>query len=164
MTRLSEEAKLVIINKVLRNNGKKTLEIAHANNIGHSTLKKWVKNFISAEKISDNQKTAVESLLTRAERFKHLQATFGQEHVTVGAYCRQNGLHPHQLTQWEADFMTTPIHPKKHQSNTELKKLRAENKQLKHTIACKDKVLAETVALLILKKKAAQIWGESEED
>ena len=60
--------------------------------------------------------------------------------------------------------MTTPIHPKKHQSNTELKKLRAENKQLKHTIARKDKVLAETVALLILKKKAAQIWGESEED
>ena len=28
----------------------------------------------------------------------------------------------------------------------------------------KDKVLAETVALLVLKKKATQIWGESEED
>jgi transposase-like protein len=59
MTRLSEEAKLVIINKVLRNNGKRTLEIAHTNNIGHSTLKKWVKDFTSAEKISDNQKNSV---------------------------------------------------------------------------------------------------------
>ena len=92
MRRLSEEAKLFIINKVLRNNGKKILEIEHANNIGHSTLKKWVKNFKSAEKISDNQKTAAESLLTRAERVKQLQATFGQEYVMVGAYCRQNGL------------------------------------------------------------------------
>jgi transposase len=79
----------------------------------------------------------------------------------VGAYCRQNGLHPHQLAQWEADFMTTPIHPKKHQSNAELKKLRAENKQLKHTIARKDKVLAETVALLILKKKQPKFGGKA---
>lgn len=164
MTRLSEEAKLILIDKVLRNNGKKTLEIAHANNVGHSTLKKWVKDFTLAGKNSDNQKTAVGSLLTRAERFKHLQATFGQEHVMVGTYCRQNGLHPHQLTQWEADFMTTPIHPKKHPSSAELKALRAENKQLKHMIVRKDKVLAETVALLVLKKKAAQIWGEGEED
>ena len=82
----------------------------------------------------------------------------------AGAYCRQHGLHPHQLTQWEADFMTTPIHPKKHASNAELKVLRTENKQLKQMIVRKDKVLAETVALLVLKKKAAQIWGESEED
>ncbi|HEV2523534.1 MAG TPA: transposase [Gammaproteobacteria bacterium] len=164
MRRLSKEAKLAIINKVLCNNGQTTLEIAHANNVGHSTLKKWVKNFTSAEKIIDNQGTAAESLITRAERFKHLQATFGQESVIVGIYCRKNGLYPHQLTQWEADFMTTPIHSKKHQSSAELKVLRAENKQLKHMIVRKDKVLAETVALLVLKKKAAQIWGESQED
>ena len=161
MTRLSEEAKLIIINKVLRNNGQTTLEIARTNNIGHSTLKKWVKDFTSTEKVLNNQNI---SPITLTERFKHLQATFGQESAMVGAYCRQNGLYPHQLTQWEADFMTTPIHPKKHQSDAELKALRAENKQLKQMMLRKDKVLAETVALLVLKKKAAQIWGESEED
>ena len=82
----------------------------------------------------------------------------------VGAYCCQHGLYPHQLTQWEADFMTITVQPEKHQTHTELKELRAENKALKHIILRKDKVLAEAVALLVLKKKAAQIWGESEED
>ncbi len=82
----------------------------------------------------------------------------------VGAYCRKHGLYPHQLTQWEADFMTSSTDPKNQQLTAELKKLRAENKALKQVVVRKDKVLAETVALLILKKKATQIWGELEED
>jgi len=45
-----------------------------------------------------------------------------------------------------------------------LKELRAEIKMLKETILRKDKVLAEAVALLVLKKKAAQIWGVSGDD
>ena len=46
----------------------------------------------------------------------------------------------------------------------ELKELRAENKQLKQDIRRKDSALAEATALLILKKKAALIWGEIGDD
>lgn len=157
MIGISEEAKEIIIKKVISNNGQTIGEIALENNIGYSTLGRWVKCFKSANNIKGLEMTA-------EERFKHLEATFGQADVMVGAYCRKHGLYPHQLAQWKADFMTTTGQKKPHQLSSELKELRAENKVLKHIIVRKDKVLAETVALLVLKKKAAHIWGEGEED
>lgn len=164
MTHLSKTAKQEVIKKVLSGNGQTMTEIALAHNIGCSTLSKWVSRFKSENKVEVRQKSKSDLSTTQSERFKHLQATVGQEDVIVGAYCRKHGLYPHQLMQWEAEFMSKGSPSKNSQPNTEIKELRAENKALKQIIARKDKVLAETVALLILKKKAAQIWGESEED
>ena len=45
----------------------------------------------------------------------------------------------------------------------EIKKLKSENRQLRKELYRKEKALAETAALLTLKKKAAAIWGEEEE-
>jgi hypothetical protein len=42
--------------------------------------------------------------------------------------------------------------------------VREENRTLKKELRRKDKALAETTALLVLKKKAASIWGEPEDD
>ena len=164
MTYLSDEAKLVIIKKALSNNGQTMTEIARTNNIGCSTLSKWVQRYKSENNVEANKKDTTNLSTTLAERFKHLQATLGQDDVIVGAYCRKHGLYPHQLTQWEADFMTQNPSLKQSQLTSEFKALQAENKNLKQIILRKDKVLAETIALLVLKKKAAQIWEDSEED
>ena len=166
MIRLSHDAKQAIIKKVLSKNGQTVAEIAKENNIGLSTLGKWVKRCKAENSITcENESLAVDlSVSTLAGRFKHLQATFGQESGMVGAYCRKHGLYPHQLLQWEADFMKAPDHTKQPKNTTEVKELRAEIKALNQIIMRKDKVLAETVALLVLKKKAAHIWGEAEED
>jgi len=164
MTLLSEEAKQAIIRKVLSSNGQTITEIALANNIGRSTLSRWVKHFKSESKGETVQKNACDASTTLAERFKHLQSTVGQDDVTVGAYCRKHGLYSHQLAQWEEDFMNQKTPQKNQPQGTELKTLKAENKALKKLLLRKDKVLAEAVALLVLKKKATQIWGGSEED
>lgn len=160
MIAITEEAKQAIIKKVLSKNGQTLAEIALANNIGRSTLHRWVNCFKSEGK----NEAPTGAAISLSERFKHLQATLGQESSIVGAYCRKHGLYPHQLAQWETDFMTTSIQTHTQERSVELKELRAENKVLKRMIARKDKVLAETVALLILKKKAAHIWGEAEDD
>ncbi len=46
----------------------------------------------------------------------------------------------------------------------EMRALRQEVRTLKKELRRKDKALAETAALLVLKKKAAAIWGETEDD
>ncbi len=161
MTRISAEAKLSIVKKALSRSGQSINDIALENNVGLSTLSKWIRLFKLETSIEPAQTSKP---ATPAERFKHLQATNGQEHDKVSAYCRQHGLYPHQLTQWEADFMSQANKEKDTKTNVALKALRAENKALHRIIVRKDKVLAETVALLVLKKKAAQIWGEAEED
>ena len=44
------------------------------------------------------------------------------------------------------------------------KKDRKEIKELKQDLRRKEKALAETAALIVLRKKALAIWGEPEED
>ncbi len=44
------------------------------------------------------------------------------------------------------------------------KKIFAENKRLKKELAKKEKALAEMAALYTLKKKAEELWGDSEDD
>lgn len=152
--------KEAIIKKAL-NRGAQTLEeIALANNIGLSTLGRWLRDSRSSNQISAPK---AGELVDSGERYKHLKATFGQDDVMIGTYCRKHGLYPYQLAQWEIEFMTsTPVI--KVAPKVEIKALQTEIKGLKKIIMRKDKVLAETMALLILKKKAAQIWGENEDD
>ncbi len=158
---LEETAKEAIIKKALTRGDKSIAEIASANNISAVTLRRWVRDSKLSPKSGSKQ---VDGIIGSGDRFKHLKATFGQGGVVIGSYCRKHGLYPHQLTQWEAEFMTNSTPISKQQPNAEIKALQAEVSGLKKIILRKDKVLAETMALLILKKKATQIWGESEDD
>jgi transposase len=162
MRRLSEEAKEAIVKKAFSENGKKRIEIAKNYNIGFSTLEKWIRCYKDSGIISFKH-TESNKTLNALERFDHLQATYGLNDLEVGAYCRKRGIYSHQLQQWKAEFMSTNTEFKNQNQAIELKKLRLENKQLKQDLYRKDKALSETAALLILKKKAAQIWGDVED-
>ena len=91
-------------------------------------------------------------------------ATASLDETATGIYCRENGLYAIQLTQWKNAFMTKEPTIKKQDNLAELKALRLEVKQLKQDVKRKNSALAEATALLILKKKAALIWGEAEDD
>lgn len=93
------------------------------------------------------------TLLTRAEQLEHLLATSRLDDVKIGAYCREHGLYSFQLQQWKNEFMTNDNSQKKRETQSELKALRIENKLLKKDLLRKDRALAETTALLVLKKK-----------
>lgn len=162
MTKLSTELKAALVQKAL-NRGSATLEsIAKANNISKSSLSNWVIKFRSGElQIKDD---AIKlGYATAADRLSHLLNTVKLDEEALGSYCRQHGLYSHQLTQWK-DAMSTDHNDKNKQQNEELKVLRAENKSLKKELNRKEKALAETAALLVLKKKLHSIWGEREDD
>jgi transposase-like protein len=82
----------------------------------------------------------------------------------LGAFLRSKGLHETNLQQWRLQMLhglgkpsQTPK-PKGNKSDT--KKIRALEKELRR----KDKALAETAALLVLKKKVQEIWGDEDDD
>jgi transposase-like protein len=96
---------------------------------------------------------------------QHLLATEKLDEIGVGVYCREQGIHSFQLKKWKDEFMNH--HAVKKQPDKlshELKTLRQENRRLKKDLKRKNKALAETSALLVLKKKANLIWGDPEED
>ena len=164
MTKLSTSAKEAVIKKALSRDGKSIKDIAFSHNIGYSTLQKWLREYQNDVIMVESSKETSNQKLTSSERFQHLIATASFDAEATGIYCRKHGLFSFQLKQWKDEFMTQRNDVKKQAENSELKSLRAENKQLKQEVRRKDSALAEAAALLILKKKAGLIWGEVEDD
>lgn len=87
-------------------------------------------------------------------------ATLSDEQL--GAFLRSKGLHETHLQQWRLQMLhglgKQPDKPKTSAADT--KQIRELEKELRR----KDKALAETAALIVLKKKVQQIWGDEEEN
>lgn len=81
----------------------------------------------------------------------------------LGAHLRQKGLHESHLKQWRQEMICGL------QSQATQKKIKAKSEdsrriqQLERELHRKDKALAETAALLVLKKKVHQIWGDEDD-
>lgn len=164
MAHLPLKTKLMIIEKALNKN-QSINKIASIHNIGCSTLEGWLRLYREGK--FDLKKTTTKpavTKLTAAERFNHLLATSRLDEPKLGAYCREHGLYSFQLQEWKKEFMTQEQTKKNHDhQTTELKTLKTENRLLKKNLRRKDMALAETTALLVL-KKADLIWGVEEDD
>ena len=80
-----------------------------------------------------------------------------------GEYCRGRGLFPEQVRSWrkvcESAFGLPEGRPKADAAKADRQRIR----ELERDLGRKDRALAEAAALLILRKKAAAIWGEKDE-
>ena len=84
----------------------------------------------------------------------------------LAEYCRRKGLFPEQIAAWRAACMSAnasaaqQTKTQQAQSKEDKKRIRQLEKELQR----KEKALAETAALLVLRKKVQAIWGDKEED
>lgn len=163
MTIYSEEFKKSIVKKILSNPAISLRYVAKENGLALSTTHGWLKKYSNdIQNPYDSLKKSPKDW-TLEERFNILLETSALTEEACGIYCRQKGIYQYQLNEWREIFMKTKMDTK-HEELVELKILRAENKALKKELNRKDRALAETSALLILKKKADYLWGEIEED
>lgn len=153
---LTESAKKAIVEKALNRAGKTLTEIATQNNIACSTLSKWIRKYQGSPGST--------SVLSRSTQFEHLVATAHLDEAALGAYCRQHGLYSFQLIQWKEALLNPVIESKNAKEKAELNALKIEHHRLKKDLLRKDRALAETTALLVLKKKANLLFGDPEDD
>ena len=81
----------------------------------------------------------------------------------LGAFLRGKGLHMAQLAEWRESASQSLDDGKKkrrRKMSPEQKRIRELEKELRR----KDRALAEVTALLVLKKKAEEIWGDGGDD
>jgi len=100
---------------------------------------------------------------TIRDRLSALITTGAMDEKEKARWCRENGLHSHHLVGWKKEIESNQGDGAA-EHRLQSKHLRDENRQLKKELRRKEKALAETSALLVLKKKAHLIWGDSEED
>nr|BFE89516.1 hypothetical protein GCM10020185_00520 [Pseudomonas brassicacearum subsp. brassicacearum] len=77
--------------------------------------------------------------------------------IDQGEYWRRKGLYPEQITAWRQAFMTgqkSEKGPVKKEDREQSRKDKKRIQELEPELRRKDKALAETAALLVLRKKA----------
>lgn len=82
----------------------------------------------------------------------------------LGSFLRREGLREGHLERWRRsvlEALDTPAERRRHQkSSAQSRRI----KELEFELRRKDQALAETAALLVLKKKAQAIWGDADDD
>lgn len=87
--------------------------------------------------------------------------------VELGAFLRRKGIHEAQLAEWRKQVTDGAMAALRGPGGRDRKVGHAEAKrvrELERELARKDKALAETAALLVLKKKAQAFWGDEDDD
>ena len=84
----------------------------------------------------------------------------------LGAFLRREGLHEARLEEWRTKAMEAATgalkapHGKRSERTPEFRKI----KELERELLRKDRALAEVTALLALKKKIQELWGDEDDD
>ena len=82
----------------------------------------------------------------------------------LGPFLRSKGLHETHLQQWRLQMLHgLGKQPKRKSSGKSNPAQTKQIRDLEKELHRKDKALAETAALLVLKKKVQQIWGDEDE-
>ena len=95
---------------------------------------------------------------TAAEKLEAVVEASRLGEAELGEFLRARGLHREQLEQWRRAAEGGLGRPG--QAGPEARRVRELEKELRR----KDKALAEAAALLVLKKKVREIWGDEDDD
>jgi transposase-like protein len=84
--------------------------------------------------------------------------------IEVAEYCRQRGLYPEQIQRWRrcCEHANERAEAASLREGEVLRQERKRNRELERELRRKEAALAETAALLTLRKKAAAIWGDED--
>lgn len=103
---------------------------------------------------------------TSQDKFAAVLETAALNETELAEYCRKKGLYPEQIAAWRAaceqanDWQRSSDKQLKDSAQASKKEI----KTLRRELERKEKALAETAALLVLRKKADAIWGTGEDE
>ena len=140
--------------------------------VSQTSLSKWLRDAVGVEPVAKRVKgKSVKAKVgkrpqdwTAEEKLEAVLESASLSEQELGGYLRRKGLHEAQLEQWrrrvtEASMEALSSKSSRKKASVEAKRVRTLERELRR----KEKALAETAALLVLKKKAAAIWGDEDD-
>lgn len=143
--------------------------------VAQGTLSRWLKQAgtvgLKMSSTDDDETTPPTTKRpqdwTPEEKVALVLEAAGIPDVELGAFLRRKGVHEAQLVEWRTQATEAAVAGMRNPGRADRKAAAAEAqriRQLEREIKRKDKALAETAALLVLKKKAQEIWGDEDDD
>jgi len=131
-------------------------------NVTEATLYAWRRSALEAGRATPGDGRNAERWSGPA-KFAVVLETAALAEAEVGEYCRARGLFPEQVRSWWAVCEQACAPAAAGAQACSAKADRQRIRALEKDLGRKDRALAEAAALLILRKKAAAIWGEKDE-
>jgi transposase-like protein len=167
MTKYSKQFKIEAVKKVLlRGQDRSISSVARSLGIKISTIHGWIKAMKTKDLTEDTPTSGgtIQKIPYRwstKERFDSIIESSKLSQEELSEYCRKKGVFPHHLEKWKVEFVESFGNGQF--NNSETKKLKNEIKNLSFELKRKEKALAEAAALLVLKKKASDLWKLAED-
>lgn len=165
MPSYSEERKQQILSKLLPPSNMTVAEVSRIEGVGLQTLYNWRDKAKQQGRPVPGSKLTSEHWSAEA-KFATVLETASLNEAELSEYCRAKGLYVDQVKAWKADALRGFMSSR--EQELEAKRQRQadhkEIKQLKSELRRKEKALAETAALLVLRKKLNALWENDNED
>ena len=165
MKRYPQERKEAVIERMMPPNNVPVSVLAQETGISDVTLYHWRKQARSGGLVVPGDGKNPENWSAQ-DKFAVVLETAALSEAELAEYCRKKGLYAEQVAAWKDNCMqanATAIEQAE-AAKDQSRAARKEIKDLKRDLRRKDKALAETAALLVLRKKANAIWGTEEDE
>ncbi len=164
MASYTEEFKEQVVRKMMPPNARSVADVHRETGINGATLYNWRDkyrdkgNAVPADPSNPENWSGENKLAVLIE-------TAALNEQELSEYCRRKGLYVEQIARWkEAAIAGNESNERLTKAERqELQKERKKSRRLEKELNRKERALAETAALLVLKKKAQAIWGEDED-
>ena len=159
----SSERKAAVLAKMLPPNNGPLHQLSQEEGISKSTLRLWRSEARAKGKLLPAGNSGPDGWTAR-DKFAAVMESAAMNEAELGEYCRQRGLYREQLRVWREaceranDWERTASNRIARETKDDKKRIR----ELERELTRKEKALAETAALMVLRKKAEAIWGPAE--
>jgi len=159
----SKERKEAVLKKMMPPHNRSIIDLAKEEGISEATLYLWRRQARERGLLLPDSDTAPEGWSAQ-DKFNAVVESAGMNEAELAEYCRQKGLYPEQVAQWRRACETANDWDREANRHlkSEQKADRKRIRELERELHRKEKALAETAALMVLRKKAEAIWGEPE--
>ena len=160
----SPERKLAVLKRMLPPNAIAIRQLSQEEGISEATLYDWRAKARRKGQLLPDADAGPEGW-SSCDKFAAVLETASLNEADLGEYCRKRGIYPAQIVAWraaceQANDWDRSSSARISQATKEEKK---RVKDLERDLVRKDRALAETAALLVLRKKAAAICGDGED-
>jgi len=145
-----------MVAKLLQPNCRSASVLSAETGVSQATLSRWLRD---AGRVGGMDPKAKK--WTASEKLRVVQRASEIKDAELGEFLRSEGLHEEAVRRWRSEIeVALGDGDKRRRHSPEARRI----KELEREIRRKDKALAEVSAILVLKKKAAAIWGDGDDD
>lgn len=165
MKRYSQAQKDVLIQKMMPPMNKRVSELVAETGISDATLYTWRKKARLGGMVVPGDGKNPEKW-SAEEKFRVVLETATLNEAELAEFCRSKGLYAEQIANWREACIkgNATVADLEKAQQAQSRQDKQQIKTLERELRRKERALAETAALLVLRKKANAIWGEGEDE